>query len=49
MDENKPIKDYTLGEIKEICEKTITKCKDCIFADFCWKNFDNSPIAWYDI
>lgn len=40
---NKPLKDWTLGELQKYCK--ITQCVDCCIGLWC-KNLDECPSEW---
>lgn len=42
---DKPLKDWTLGEIKEECKKHTNSCDDCPIKDICG-SFESSPEDW---
>lgn len=43
MNTNKPLKDWTLGELQKYCK--ITQCVDCCIGLWC-KNLDECPSEW---
>lgn len=44
MNENKPLKDWTLEELLDFCDSQKI-CDKCKLKKFCWGDFRNSPCS----